>query len=181
MVSRLPKESEETALQRFSAHSDHCRHCATPYDTMIRGGQLCERGHMYAVEVARQVYEHAGRVYSMTERTDGRVPVQIECSRNAGAARELLRAIEHGARLRAPTPSYDRHYYVQPRQPRSTLPQRRASIHIAERPAVVQPRPVVHQTYVHRPRGRGSMYNADMQAREQSYRTSRPQLAETYW
>lgn len=124
-VSRPPRDEELSAMYNFALHASHCTHCADPYRTFLAGATLCERGHRHARHVAKYIYNKSGHAYSTTD-GDEYQSVHIEIPQGYEAVRGLLKALEHGLRLRksrptsyaAPTPviSYDRTYQVSSRK-----------------------------------------------------------------
>ena len=113
-------------MQRFATHISHCPRCKDPLRVYEEGGTLCERGHAYARDVAQYVYSKAGEAYSVIDRyaTDARV--QIEIPAKCDAIRGLLKAVDHGLKVRGPASrpviTYDQTYHVPDRRP---LPDRR--------------------------------------------------------
>ncbi|KAI9844878.1 MAG: hypothetical protein M1838_001983 [Thelocarpon superellum] len=120
-VSRVVNENELVAIHNFAVHASHCTRCADPYRTHLEGKTLCDRGHHHAREVARYVYNRAGRACSALEYNEHQ-PIQVEIPVGYEATRGLLKAMERGLRVRAikakaaPVVSYDRTYWVERRK-----------------------------------------------------------------
>ena len=106
-------------MRKFSDHAKHCRQCQDPYNVWKTDGELCDKGHAYARDVAKYIYSKGGRPHSLIdkdardERNEIEVPVDCEVIRN------LTQAFHKGLNLRAKKAviSHDRNYYVSDRQP----------------------------------------------------------------
>ena len=107
-------------MRAFARHASHCKHCSDPYLVWKTDGELCDRGHAYARDVAKYIYSKGGRPHSVidkesrNERNEIEVPVDCEVIRN------LTKAFHQGLNLgsRKPVVSQDRNYYVPDRSPR---------------------------------------------------------------
>ncbi|KAI9824868.1 MAG: hypothetical protein M1832_001473 [Thelocarpon impressellum] len=174
-MSRLPNAAEAKAIHNFGVHASHCDVCADPYAAHLAGRSLCDRGHHHAREVARHLYNKAGRACSTVERSGEYQAVQVEIPVvGAEPVRGLLKAIERGLRLRRskakPVVSYDRTYYVAPRPVVARQPvaqpavERRAEKARARIQIVDPPRPSAHHQHAEKviyledlqgPHGRG--------------------------
>ena len=125
-ICRPARDDERDVMQRFAAHASHCPRCKDPYRVYIEGGTLCERGHAHARDVAQYVYSKAGKAYSVIDRSATDARVQIEIPAKCDAIRGLLKAVDHGLKVRGPASrpvvTHDRTYHVPDRRP---LPDRR--------------------------------------------------------
>ena len=123
---RSARDDERDVMQCFAAHTSHCPRCKDPYRAYKNGDTLCERGHAYAGDVVQYVYPQAGKAYSVIDRnaTDARIQIKIPEKRDA--IRELLKAVDHGPKVRRPAfrpvVSHDQNYHVPDRR---QLPNRR--------------------------------------------------------
>lgn len=117
---RPPRDDELSVMRVFARHASHCKQCADPYKVWKTDGELCDKGHSYARDVAKYIYSKGGRPHSVIdkesrdERNEIEVPVDCEVIRN------LTRAFHQGLYLgaRKPVVSHDRNYLVSDRQPR---------------------------------------------------------------
>lgn len=124
---RPPRDDELSVMRTFARHASHCSKCADPYHVWKTDGELCDRGHSYARDVAKYIYSKGGRPHSVidkesrNERNEIEVPVDCEVIRN------LTRAFHQGLYLgsRKPVVSQDRSYLVSDRQPPRERDQRR--------------------------------------------------------
>jgi hypothetical protein len=71
-------DGEYDVIQHFAQHASRYPRCEDPYRVHIKGGTLCERGHVYAGDVVRYVYSKAGKAYSIVDRCPTTTQVQIE-------------------------------------------------------------------------------------------------------
>lgn len=119
-VSRPVNDDEHDIVYAFEAHARSCTLCNDPYDVHRKHQRLCDRGHVYAQEVARYIYAAAnGDVYSSKE--EDTVPVRVEIPASFKQVKGLLKAIERSQRRsRTPFVSQDRTYYVPERTPKRT-------------------------------------------------------------
>jgi hypothetical protein len=101
-ICRPARDDERDVMQRFVAYTSHCPHCKDPYRVYMEGGTLCERGHAYARDIAQYVYSKAGKAYSVIDRCATDARVQIEIPVKCDAIRGLLKAVEHGLKVRGP-------------------------------------------------------------------------------
>ena len=122
-VSRPASQDELQAVYNYARHASHCDRCADPYRVHLAGKTLCDRGHHYARHVAKHLYLQRGRPCSTVDGHDYRY-VEVEIPVGCDVVRGLLKAVEHGLRLRrskqspsaAAIVSHDRTYLVQPRR-----------------------------------------------------------------
>lgn len=193
--SRLPRDDEVYVMEAFAHHASHCSACANPYEVHKRGGTLCAKGHLRALDVAQYLYNKGGRAFSSVD-LEGNQRIQVEIPSGCEPVRGLLKAMERGLRLRrrTPTVSYDETYYVParklqpdrgyqyPREPRSSR-----KPHIE----TVEPSSSKYSKQQRREKtaypGRGSLYEEDMREREKRYKsmqafypTSTPRRSSTY-
>jgi hypothetical protein len=123
---RPARDDERDVMQRFAAHASHCPHCKDPYHVYMEDSTLCERGHAHARDVAQYVYCKAGKDYSVIDRCATDARVQIEIPAKCDVVRGLLKAVDHGLKIRGPASrpvvTHDRIYHVPDRRP---LPDRR--------------------------------------------------------
>lgn len=117
---RPPRDDELSVMRKFARHAEHCRQCKDPYRVWKEDGQLCDRGHGYARDVAKYIYSKGGRPCSIVdkesrdERNEIEVPVDCEVIRN------LVKAFDRGLNLKTkPVVSHDRNYYVSDRKEQS--------------------------------------------------------------
>lgn len=105
-------------MRKFANHATHCRQCEDPYRTWRTDGELCDRGHSYARDVAKYIYSKGGRPCSVVdkeyrdERNEIEVPVDCEVIRN------LTKAFDRGLSLKSKKAvvSHDPKYYVSDRK-----------------------------------------------------------------
>ena len=171
-ICRPARDDERDVMQRFAAHASHCPRCEDPYRVYMNGGTLCERGHAHARDVAQYVYSKAGKAYSIVDRNATDARVQIEIPAKCDAIRGLLKAVDHGLKVRGPAQrpivSHDRTYHVAERR---QLPDRRDGHEVME----VAPRRREERRRaeggdrrretVYVPSGRGSLYAKDEEER----------------
>ncbi|KAL9123623.1 MAG: hypothetical protein Q9217_006961 [Psora testacea] len=124
--SRLPHDDELYVMRAFAKHASHCTQCGHPYDVHLKGKTLCTKGHKRALDVAQYVFSKAGHAFSVVD-LDANKRMEVEIPSDCAAVRELLKAVEHGLRLREAKPiiSYDENYYVAPRRSLEHDPQYR--------------------------------------------------------
>ncbi|KAF4230467.1 hypothetical protein CNMCM8980_002690 [Aspergillus fumigatiaffinis] len=170
------EDDEEYVMTEFERHASHCSQCADPLRLYQEDRSLCDRGHQYALDVAKYLYSENGKAKSVIDRELSQ-PTLVKIPRDCVAVRGLLLAIEDGMRLQrkeqekaqsqsrarvqvvAPIISYDRTYPIAPRQ--TTTQQPIACNEIIEREprTLKRRRVIVYQS----PRGssRGSLYDSD--------------------
>ncbi|ETN39904.1 uncharacterized protein HMPREF1541_06130 [Cyphellophora europaea CBS 101466] len=116
--SRRLREDERAVCNSWSKHAAKCSHCRYPVDVWRKGGKLCDRGRMYAIDVAQYIYSKGGRPYSVIDKAAYGQRNEIEMPTEYAAVRELVRAFDKGLTLASkskPVISQDRDYYVQSR------------------------------------------------------------------
>ncbi len=166
---RPARDDEYSVMEAFSSHASRCSACADPYRVYIQGGTLCDRGHIYARDVAQYVFTKAGKAYSKMDRERNDSTVQIEIPAGCDAVRSLLKAVDRGFRARAQRPvvSHDPTYPVSDRRPT----ERRAGYDVVEaapRRREDRRREGGRRETVYVP-GRGSLYHLDEQERQRRY------------
>lgn len=163
-------------MKAFARHASHCSACAHPYEVHLRGGTLCAKGHLRAIDVANYLYNKGGQAFSKVD-LEGNQRIHVEIPSGCEAARELLKAIERGLylRRRTPTVSYDENYYVPPRKIQSdrTRPSTR-KVH----PERVESPTSTYRKHQKREKeyypSRGSLFEEDMREREKRYKSAQP-------
>ncbi|KAL9113864.1 MAG: hypothetical protein Q9227_001998 [Pyrenula ochraceoflavens] len=167
-IRRPVREDELFVMDQFAHHAKRCPECAYPYQVALEGRTLCDRGHLYAKNVAEYLYLKAGVTFSELDRTSDRVPVQVEIPKGYGVIRDLLNALNLGLRKRKPVVSHDKHYPVPDRRPVPT--ERRKDYDVIE----VEPRRhhEIRREKSQKKRtiyvpGRGSLYEEDQRERKQ--------------
>ncbi|KAL6243393.1 hypothetical protein RBB50_009946 [Rhinocladiella similis] len=94
---REPREDEEYVMSRFGKHLRRCRRCPDLREMHLQSGSgLCDRGLVYAREVARYVYSRNGRPYSVIDKRNGDDVKLILDGAVSDAILSLLFAFEHG-------------------------------------------------------------------------------------
>ncbi|KAH7119601.1 hypothetical protein B0J11DRAFT_64349 [Dendryphion nanum] len=119
-VSRPFSDDENDIAEDFERHARSCDYCHDPYEVHRKHQRLCDRGHVYAQELARYIYAAAnGDAYSTRE--EDSVPVRVEIPAAFKQVKSLLKAVERSQRRsRTPFLSQDRTYYVAERTPKRT-------------------------------------------------------------
>lgn len=114
-VSRPVNNTECWALYNFEMHARKCTYCHDPYSVHRSHNRLCKYGHRLAGDVARQMYNGAGKVLS-TKEEDNKL-LQIEIPKGYIETSGLLRAIERSRRHkpRRPFVNIDRSRNVAPK------------------------------------------------------------------
>ena len=115
---RPARDDELSVMRKFASHAAHCRQCEDPYRTWRTDGELCDRGHSYARDVAKYIYSKGGRPCSVVdkesrdERNEIEVPVDCEVIRN------LTKAFDRGLSLKSKKAvvSHDPKYYISDRK-----------------------------------------------------------------
>ena len=102
--SRPPHDDELYIMKAFARHASHCSDCAHPYEVHRKGGSLCSKGHLRALDVAQYVFNKAGQTFSLVD-FEGNRRVQIEIPADCAVILELLKAVERGLRLRRKRPA----------------------------------------------------------------------------
>jgi len=160
-ICRPARDDERVVMQDFAEHASHCPHCADPLLVYMEGGTLCDRGHVYARDVAQYIYSKGGKAYSVVDRQAMDCRVQIEIPPRCDAVRGLLKAVDKGLKIKRQKPSpgaaHDRTYSVAERR---RLPERRGGydvIEVAQQRRGERKRP---QGSEQKP-GRGSLYKKD--------------------
>lgn len=94
---REPREDEDYVMSRFTKHMGRCARCPDLYEMHLQqGAALCDRGWSYAREVARYIYPHNGKPFSVIDREEGD-EVELELDEDISELiRALLFAMEHG-------------------------------------------------------------------------------------
>jgi hypothetical protein len=100
-------------MRTFARHASHCKHCADPYYAWKTDGELCDRGHTYARDVAKYIYSKGGNPHSVVDKNRGmrnEIEIPVDCE----VIRSLTKAFSKGLSLtaRKPVVSHDRDYYV---------------------------------------------------------------------
>jgi hypothetical protein len=161
--SRRLRDDERAVCRSFSRHAEKCSYCYDPVNVWRKGGQLCDRGRDYAIDLAKYIYSKGGRPHSVIDKASYGQRVEIEIPVEYEAVRELIKAFDKGLTLasRRPVVSQDRDYYVPSREqayygvavPNTTSRRERHRYHddgLSRR----------HTVY-----GGGSLYHADEEAR----------------
>ena len=160
-------------MKQFANHAAYCSACAYPYDTYMRGGQLCQYGHGYAKDVAQYIYSKSGRAFSTVDRQEDDARVQIEIPRDCDVIYDLLKAVDKGMRLPKHKPVVYQQV-VEPVYTRKQAPQTTQYFEIEERspvrtktsPVLSSSRPQLIESrskiYI---KGRGSLYKKDISER----------------
>jgi hypothetical protein len=133
-VSRPVNTSESWAAYHFETHARKCAYCHNPYEVHRNREQLCDVGHRLAQEVTRFIYNKSdGNTYSTIEEENK--PVRVEVPAGYVEVSSLLKAIERSLRHRSRPQfvSMDRHYYVAPRSPTSSV-KRSNSVKVSQEP-----------------------------------------------
>jgi hypothetical protein len=120
-VCRAARDGERYVMQCFAAHASHCPRCKDPYLVYVHGDTLCERGHAHARRAAQYVYFKASKAYSVIDRSAANAHVQIEIPAKCGAIQGLLKAVDHGLKIKGPASrpvvTHDRTCHVPDRRP----------------------------------------------------------------
>lgn len=116
-TTRRLREDERAVCASWSRHAAKCSHCNDPVDVWRRGGQLCDRGRSYAIDIARYIFSKAGRPHSVIDKVYNGQRNEIEIPYEYDAVRELIRAFDKGLNLNSKSHvvNHDRDYYVEPR------------------------------------------------------------------
>ena len=116
-MQRRLREDERAVCASWSRHAAKCSHCNNPVDVWRRGGQLCDRGRMYAIDLAKYIYSKGGRPHSVIDKTYHGQRNEIEIPYEYDAVRDLVRAFDKGLTLNSKRPvvSHDGNYYVKAR------------------------------------------------------------------
>lgn len=94
---REPREDEGYVMSRFAKHLRRCRRCPDLHDMHLQNGSgLCDRGLVYAREVARYVYPRSGRPFSVIDKRNEEDVELILEEAVSDAILSLLFAFEHG-------------------------------------------------------------------------------------
>lgn len=106
-VSRPWTRTEAWSLSHFEKHARSCRQCRSPYDTLMKGGRLCQLGTDLAEDVAMHVYHRNGQVYSTTR--EGSRDIRVEVPHSFDSLLDLLKARDRIKRKQRTVPiiSYD--------------------------------------------------------------------------
>ena len=114
VYSRPSRQDEVFVMEHFDRHARKCPQCRDPYLTYLSGGTLCDDGHKLAQDVAHYVYSKGGKAYSTVDRESLGQRVRVEIPPECDRVRGLLRAVDHGLRVRKSRPvvSHDKSYYV---------------------------------------------------------------------
>lgn len=107
-------------MRVFARHASHCKECSDPYLVWKTDGELCDRGHAYARDVAKYIYSKGGRPHSVIDKESRNERNEIEIPVDCEVIRNLTKAFHQGLNLRSrkPVVSHDRNYYVPDRSPR---------------------------------------------------------------
>lgn len=171
--SRLPHDDEAYVAKKFAQHAARCTICAHPFEVHLRGGTLCAKGHQRALDVAKYLYSKGDRTFSIID-SGSNIRTRVEIPAGCEAVRGLLQAIERGLALRrrVPAASYDKNYYIAPRQVQAATfqcfekprPIRKPLLETFEQPLLVERKPQRREKA--RPVGRGSLFEEDVRDRE---------------
>lgn len=170
-MQRRLREDERAVCQTWSRHAAKCDRCCRPVEVWQRGGQLCDRGRTYAIDLAKYIYSKGGRPHSVIDKAEYGQRNEIEIPYELDAVRELVKAFDKGLTLQARRAivSQDAQYYVSPRKetyptviiaPNSSSRRERERYHDDHR------RKTVHFDGAYR----GSHYQADELARQERRR-----------
>lgn len=139
-----------------------CKYCYDPVAVWRKGGELCDRGRSYAIDVAKYIYSKGGRPHSVIDKQAFGQRTEIEIPFEYEAVRSLVKAFDKGLQLTSARPviSQDTRYYVEPRDDGyyELSNSRRERYHDDSRR---RPRTVYFDDAYH-----GSLYLADQQARK---------------
>ena len=168
-ASRRLREDERAVCYSWSKHANKCRYCYDPVAVWRKGGELCDRGRMYAIDVAQYIYSKGGRPHSVIDKAAYGQRTEIEIPVEYDAVRSLVRAFDKGLTLdqKRPIISQDRDYYVPSRSDKyydvqEITPASRRERERYNREDGFSRRKTVHfsdSSY------RGSLYQADEQAK----------------
>lgn len=116
---RPPRDDELSVMRTYARHASHCRQCADPYYVWKTDGELCDRGHAYARDVAKYIYSKGGRPHSVVDKDSRNERNEIEIPVDCEVIRNLTKAFHQGLNLKSKKPvvSHDRNYYVPDRRP----------------------------------------------------------------
>lgn len=97
-VVRDLEDDEQSVLENFEQHATHCSQCLdalnASHDT------LCERGHVYALDVKSYIYSKAGNHFAVVDRENGKLQ-RVKLPHEVKAALHLLEGIEAGLLLKS--------------------------------------------------------------------------------
>ena len=199
VVVRDLHDDEKLVCDDFERHASHCSHCTLAIERF--NNNLCERGHLLAVDVTKYLYSESGKHFSVVDRESGKSR-RVKLPRDTSFVRALLDSVEAGMRLRrgrAPavrplSRSFDttlevhtsRRPIVEQVRPRSRTPETSPKPdEIIERSPSAGKR---HVIVYHSPRGspnrssssRGSLYTADHIDRLERHTTRRYRVSDYY-
>jgi hypothetical protein len=120
-TQRRLREDERAVCTSWSRHAAKCGVCCNPVEVWRRGGQLCDRGRSYAIDLATYIYSKGGRPHSVIDKAHYGQRNEIEIPYEFDAVRDLVKAFDKGLTLNAyakrpVTISQDKNYYVSQRQ-----------------------------------------------------------------
>lgn len=126
--TRKPREDEYYVMSVFSRHKKRCRRCPDlALMHLEEGATLCNRGWRHARDVARYIYPHEGRPYSVIDRQEGN-EVELELDNNLSESiLALLFAMERGLWIEL-FQHDDAEPVSPPPEPAATSPRRRATM-----------------------------------------------------
>lgn len=126
-AQRKLREDERAVCAYWSKHAAKCDRCNNPVEVWRRGGQLCEKGRGYAIDLAAYIYSKGGRPHSVIDKTTYGQRNEIEIPYEFDAVRDLVRAFDKGLTLNsyskrpAPVISQDKTYAVRSRDAVPTI------------------------------------------------------------
>jgi hypothetical protein len=119
-VSRPLSTKEGLRVYYFERHCEKCERCYRPHSVFRRGRQLCSEGHELAIRVVELMFRlrSDGEIVSRSREEHQEIRVEIPAKYHHVVG--LFRAIrEGGGSFLEEERSYDRHYSVKERSPRS--------------------------------------------------------------
>jgi hypothetical protein len=113
-------------MRKYANHASHCSTCADPYNVWKTDGELCDKGHAYARDVAKYIYSKCGRPYSVIDKDSRNERNEIEVPVDCAVIRKLTKAFHMGLNLRTKKAivSHDTRYPVSDRRPRDSREER---------------------------------------------------------
>ncbi|KAF1813394.1 hypothetical protein P152DRAFT_317294 [Eremomyces bilateralis CBS 781.70] len=188
-IARPLTNEEHWALYYFESHARTCTRCYNPYAVQKRKDRLCSEGHLLAQNLSLYLTQgHDGHIRSasrteQSEKVDGGyADVWVEIPRGFENALGLLKAIERSMRHREKFVAFEK-AHTSPRKEKHAVKEpvihhtkHSKSYHtVTAEPEIVEwPRhereTTEEATPVIKPSNRGSLYEADMRARQERER-----------
>ncbi|KAJ5899347.1 hypothetical protein N7495_004091 [Penicillium taxi] len=179
-VVRDLHDDEALVIDEFHRHASHCIRCELSIENKVN--DLCQRGHLLAVDVTKYFYTESKVHYSVVDREGGKI-MRVKFPREGIEATRLLEAIEGGMELnsrrgRAPAVRSPEVRFgpvsdgprpiIEYARPRSRTSENISAAQIIERFPGSKPRVTIYQY------PRGSLYSNDSRDRsERRYESTR--------